>query len=310
MGWPVAASQSCAVPSSTAGKDGLAVGAERRAPETALMLQRQTDGLASGRVPEPRRAVVTRGEDDPAVGTEHGRIDMAVMRQGRTDGLASGHVPEPRYVVRVDLGPHQHDLPIGLDRKRPRYGLEAADAAEGRAVRRSSHPRAVPCHLSEQVNTVLPSGLNATSEPRPPSCSGEPMLLPLAASQSCAVPSIAAGDHGAAIGAECRGRDGHRVRQDRFEPGVVRSPGGQVGPRGVLPGGIAGVDRRPPALDHPEQARADLALLEGGLAAVEVADRQETIRFGQRRPEAFAFLAEVEPQDRVISLAALACSVA
>ena len=103
----------------------------------------------------------------------------------------------------------------------------------------------------------------------------------------------AAGDHGAAIGAEGRVPDGTRVRQDRLEPGVVRSPGGQVGPRGMLPGGIAGGDRRPPALDHPEEAGADLALLEGGPAAVEVADRQETIRFTERFPEALSLLAEV-----------------
>ena len=70
--------------------------------------------------------------------------------------------------------------------------------------------------------------------------------------------------------------------EDRLESGVMGLPGGQVGPGGVLPGRIAGRDRRPPALDHPEQARADLVFLEGGLTAVEVADRQETVRFGQR----------------------------
>ena len=93
---------------------------------------------------------------------------------------------------------------------------------------------------------------------------------------------VAAGDDGLAVGAEGRGLDGTRVGEDRLEPGVIGLPGGQVGPGGVLPGGIAGGDRRAPALDHPEQARADLILLEGGLAAVEVADRQQTVRFGQR----------------------------
>ena len=73
MGWPVAASQSRAVPSS--------LGVRMILPS----------------------------------GLNTGGIDMAMMRQGRTDGLASGRVPEPHYVVRVVLGPRQHDLSIGLD---------------------------------------------------------------------------------------------------------------------------------------------------------------------------------------------------
>ena len=100
------------------------------------------------------------------------------------------------------------------------------------------------------------------------------------------MPSTSAGHDGLAVGAEGRGVDGTLVGKDRLESGVMGPPGGQVGPRGVLPGRVAGFDRRPPALDHPEQARADLLFLEGGLAAVEVADRQQTVRFGQRCREA------------------------
>ena len=49
----------------------------------------------------------------------------------------------------------------------------------------------------------------------------------------------------------------------------------------ILPVEISGFVRSAQALDHPEHARPDLALLEGGLAAIEVADRQQTIRCGE-----------------------------
>ena len=84
------------------------------------------------------------------------------------------------------------------------------------------------------------------------------------------------------VGAECRGFYGTFVGKDHLESGVMRPPRGEVGPRGVLPVRIAGFDRRLPAFDHPEKSRADLTFLERRLAAVEVADRQQTIRCGQR----------------------------
>ena len=142
----------------TAGEDGLAVGAERRAPETAWMLQRRADGLASGRVPEPRSAVVTRGEDDPAVGTERGRIDMPVMRQGRTNGLASGQRPRTAAILSaLTSDPTSTSLSVGLDCNGQDMDLRLQ--SQGRPSRSpvvASQTCAVP--PSEQVNTVLPSG--------------------------------------------------------------------------------------------------------------------------------------------------------
>src|SRR5262245_52678985 len=61
---------------------------------------------------------------------------------------------------------------------------------------------------------------------------------------------------------------GALVRETRLEPGAVGLPGGQAGAGRVLPVGIAGISGRAPASDQPEQARADLLLLAGGLAAL------------------------------------------
>ena len=168
-------------------------------------------------------------------------------------------------------------------------------ASQSRAVL-SLHP----------VRTVLPSGLNATRMTAPRWCRG---LADGPAGGGVPEPRravVAAGEDGLAVGAEGGGIDRTFVGEDRLESGVMRLPGGQVGPRGVLPGRIAGRDRRPPALDHPEQARADLLLLEGGLAAVEVADRQQAVRFGQRCREASRCLPR--SVQRVISRLAFACS--
>src|SRR5205814_8506166 len=78
---------------------------------------------------------------------------------------------------------------------------------------------------------------------------------------------IAAGDDELAVGAEGRIVGRTRVREDGLELGVIVKPGGRVGPGSVLPGRVASGDRRTPALDHPEQARTNLLLLEGSLAA-------------------------------------------
>src|SRR6202034_3015602 len=104
---------------------------------------------------------------------------------------------------------------------------------------------------------------------------------------------VAAGDDCFAVWAERRGPDRILVRKYCLESGMLGAPCRQIGPRGALPVGIAGGDRRFPALDHPEQARTNLAFLERRLAAIEVANRQRTIRCGERRREAAAFLAKV-----------------
>ena len=120
-----------------------------------------------------------------------------------------------------------------------------------------------------------------------------PTGSPEAASQSRAVLSPPPVTTVLPSGLKAAATTGTGVGQNCPESGVVGLPGGQVGPGGVLPGTIAGRDRRSPALDHPEQARADLIFLEGGLAAIEVADRQQTVRFAERCLEAFSLHFEV-----------------
>ena len=51
---------------------------------------------------------------------------------------------------------------------------------------------------------------------------------------------------------------------------MLALPGGEGRASRVLPAGIAGRDGRAPALDQPEQARADLAFLERILGALEI----------------------------------------
>ena len=61
---------------------GLAVGAEGHGSDLALMLQGWHDGLARGRVPEPRRLVVTPREYGLAVRAERHGDNCAPMLQG------------------------------------------------------------------------------------------------------------------------------------------------------------------------------------------------------------------------------------
>ena len=103
MGWPVAASQSRAVLSQLPVSDGLAVGAERHGTDSTLMLHGRPDGLAGGRVPEPRRLVHAAGEDGLAVGAERHRSDSVLVLHRQADGLAGGRVPEPRRVVALPV---------------------------------------------------------------------------------------------------------------------------------------------------------------------------------------------------------------
>ena len=88
------------------------------------------------------------------------------------------------------------------------------------------------------------------------------MAVPVAMSQP--PPSvIATGDDGLAVGTERCILHWTRVRKDRFEPVVVRQPGGQVGACDMLPGQVTGSNRGPPALESPEQALADLTSVKG-----------------------------------------------
>ena len=242
-------------------------------------------------------------EDRLAVGTERHRSHSVLMHEGLTDGTMGGGVPESRRLVSA---PGENGPAVGT----VRHGHDLAPMPEGRSDGLAGGGVPEPRRL---VRAAGEDGLAVGAERH----AHDHALVPQGLADGLAgggVPEprgtvVAPGEDGLAVGAEGGGIDGTFVGKDRLESGVMRPPRGQVGPRGVLPDRIAGCDRRPPALDHPEQARADLPFLEGRLAAVEVADRQQTIRCGQRCREASVFLAEVCIR-RVISLLALACSVA
>ena len=94
---------------------------------------------------------------------------------------------------------------------------------------------------------------------------------------------IAPGEDRLAVGAE--GDRAHRVAvgEDLLELDVVAPPGRQVGQGDVPAGLVSRLGRHPQRLDGPEHPDADLPLLEGGLAALEIEHRQPAVRFGQRR---------------------------
>ena len=97
MGWPVAASQSRAVPSSLPVRTALPSGLNATARTVASMPQGGAEGLAGGRVPEPRRAV--RSSPVRTVlpsGLNATRLTPTLVPQGLAEGLAGGRVPEPR----------------------------------------------------------------------------------------------------------------------------------------------------------------------------------------------------------------------
>ena len=54
-------------------------------------------------------------------------------------------------------------------------------------------------------------------------------------------------------------------------------PGGQAGSGGVPPARVIGGDGRAPALDQPQQARADLPFLAGSMTTLEVEGRQPAL---------------------------------
>ncbi len=76
--------------------------------------QGRSDGLAGGRVPEPRRLVGAAGDEDLAVGAiRHGK-DRALMAQGLADGLTGGRVPEPRRAI---IAAGDDGLAVGAERR-------------------------------------------------------------------------------------------------------------------------------------------------------------------------------------------------
>ena len=84
----------------------------------------------------------------------------------------------------------------------------------------------------------MPSGLNATAETADSWCSGVPMGLPVATSQSRAHLVHAPGQHDPAVGAEGHGPDGAAVR---FEAWPMRRPVVASQSRTVLPPAVATV---------------------------------------------------------------------
>src|SRR5262249_37231922 len=90
-----------------------------------------------------------------------------------------------------------------------------------------------------------------------------------------------AGENHLAVGAEGGRVDRTGMGEDRLELGMLLLPGGQIRACRVLPGEVACRASRAPALGHPVQSRADLAALERRLTAIEVTDREESIRLSQ-----------------------------
>ena len=106
------------------------------------------------------------------------------------------------------------------------------------------------------------------------------------------------------------------VGEDLLRLDVVAPPGRQVGQGDVPAGRVSRLGRHPQRLDGPEHPDADLPLLEGGLAALEVEPRQPAVRLGQGRsrggrapPQAALSVSRLARQPRLISLVRLCLPV-
>ena len=101
---------------------------------------------------------------------------------------------------------------------------------------------------------------------------------------------MAPGEDRLAVGAEGDRTPPCAVGEDLLQLDVVAPPGRQVGQGDVLAGLVSRLGRHPQRLDGPEHPDADLPLLEGGLAALEIEHRQPAVRLGQCGLEAAALI--------------------
>ena len=96
MGWPVAASQSCAVLSALPVGTALPSGPKATATTSSWCLMRRPDGPAGGRRPRAAPCVGAGRRDRLAVGAEGHGVDRALVFQGRPVGCADGERPRAR----------------------------------------------------------------------------------------------------------------------------------------------------------------------------------------------------------------------
>ncbi len=230
----------------TAGDDGLAVGANGQRQDPILMLHGHADGPAGRRVPLPCRAVMAAGDDGLAVGAERHGSDAVLVLEDGFEGLSGVCVPQPHRAVAargeeglaVGAERHGHDralmpygsadgqagrrvpelrrlvraagqdlLAVGAERHGPDSSSDDGPGA-GRRVCRWPRPRPLqPCRVAP-VRMVLPSGLNATA--CGDACDARRMGrmgLPVAGVPEPHRPVAARGEEGLAVGTERHGND-------------------------------------------------------------------------------------------------------
>ncbi len=133
------------------------VGLERQAAERALMLERLSERLVGGGIPEPAGHVVAAGDDGAAVGAELDGLDARCSRllEGSCEGLERGCVMEVHHAVVIA---DEHGSAVGTecdDVGRRGQLARIADRLAGRGIPEADCPVGAAGHDS------VPSGLNA-----------------------------------------------------------------------------------------------------------------------------------------------------